>query len=1573
MDYSRLRQILLPFLLSGSMVSAAVFEENFQAYPDFSPVMEHWMYRGVAGEVIGGAYLFTGVNQKSSEYWDVNPEDAQMLVRAFPAGSAVAVTARFTAMPHKFKVFQPGKKTDQRGGLLIHSRPFQRKTPFPAEQPYLSLFLNKKADGTRSFELQYCGKPAIPLKSELAEQGTWKEGTEYRLELVLKGDSAEGTVWEGDRILWRKTLRSPEFRTIFRKAYPGFRNYRMTGKLSYFKADNLNSEEKKNAVQSLAVPEVWKTADGKTVRFQIGKKVDLAKLFAGRSGEKVVTLRAAGSVASPGEYALKGNADWFWKIVCNGKTVADFMRQGNGKGGHVVILPLEKGDYQLELTVKAGSSGWVFAFEQPSAEEIRQQILRKHTYGSDVLVWNLDRLIDDFSNLKRHGLSLLDVERDVLALRSSIPADLEAAEIRKYDPLLDRAYGRVYDAYRCLELEDSISELREFNPAIAELPALEKCAADLRKLVASGSSVESAAQKAQNLLDAARKRMNGFAEGVTKGGSFGRFGWVTSSFLGDYSSGDGLLANQVLSTGAIARQYVFSPANPKLYWQIPFRFEGARDSAVEKRLKNLPVTGPNAAVEFGYDPTQFYSGSTPEAVKVNAVSWTRKQFTCADAFTADMNLLSPSLLLESAHREFVLSDSPTGAFTNIAWRSGTKEILSLPVKEDGVLYDRGRDGELASNWIVLWNGNSAEQDLTGHRGSVPVQVIFQRRPRSIVRKNHEIRIQFDRGGAVWLNTLYGAPLQATGNWRGNLPFACAGAADFAARAALAQPIDCREFYRYDAEKNTVTILNKYKFREFTENDWNLKPLKIALLPPVLSLMADRGFDVLLPENLRNLNYPTIYGPLYGVEGSEISYTLPVPYVPQYSIARNPEANAEDVALLVRHGMDNLEGAKFRLFDERLSRSWHSVNFPAGEATKVWQYFSPEYQAYLKGLFRYLTEISPGYRTNRVWRSLTEPYSGKKYYYSFSIGADYPGDVGVFGDRGYGVGLHLHALELWTSLTGNNDLLKSLWRDNAPLATPDAIRDGKFLTVDKMLGYVKNVHDWAWMDDGSNDSGDNGPVVDCSQAPFAGHSAYFRMAKRVGNEREIAKGTYHLAKSQLALIARPAFLDYGRDHGLIGVDHVNVGFREFITPNSFSNQNMHASNERDVYVGSYASLFAYAGRDDGFDIFHPYAKYVWNDLRRFRDLCGQYFPNGDSDSFQMNAPLESSLLFRIFDGEPLSRIRKIYNNMNAKTIFYIRNQVEKNILPLLLTGGCPLLLTEWHPVPLPDFEFRPSAKKAIVRIPSVPGNYVLGALSSRNPSVVKINGKSGKWNYDSSTHRLQIPVPAGKDRVVEIFFDEIDPDRFTPFPLPEVKSRRPAVVAPDSLLDYRRASVTKKPVQAKVKPAIPEKLLSRFPFDGEPGKGNAGFGFHDWSKQNIPPRGGITGAYPGGGKPARTLEVCASQDNFSGFGSAFRKVPARTKKLIITGKVFRSADYKGNTPMIFLWLVTSDGKESPVFFRPPRAANGIWQEFRFECKGKDLPEKIQKFALNLTSQRTPEIPTVGGSVFYRDIQMFTAEK
>lgn len=1077
-------------LAGGTTLAAATYEERFDSYPDYSPMLENWMYRGVAGEVIGGAYLFTGVNQKSSEYWDVNPEDAQMLVRNFPAGPSVETVARFTAMPHRFNVFDPGKNSEQRCGLLIQSRKFLRRVRLPADQPYLSLFLKQSKDGKRSFELDYTGKPSIPLKAEQSLNGTWEPGREYELALSLSGDTVTGTVREGGRAIWRKTLRSSGFRTVFANAYPGVRNYRMTGKLSYFKADNLDSAPAKRVLHPLSVPEFWRNADGQTVQFRPGEKVDFRTVF---SGKKKVVLFAEISVPESGDYVLKGNADWFWKLDCNWSTAGDFMKTGNGKSGHVVIVPLKKGKNRLELTVQAGSSGWSFAFSAPSPEELRTCVIRDYTYGSDVLLWNLDRLTDDLVNLRRRNVALPEVEREVQTLRSSLPADLSAKEIRKYDPLLDRAYGRVYDAYRYLELIDALSELRASGISVPELVELERLAAGLKKQLLSGKNIEENARKAQSLLDSAYSRMNGIAEGVTRGGSFGRFGWVTSASLGDYSSGDGLLSNQVLSDGAIARQYVFSPENPKLYWQIRFRFEGERDPATAKRLAALPVTGPNSSVEFGYDPTQFYSGSTPGNVKVNAISWTRKQFTCGDSFTADMNLLSPALLLESAHRRFVLSDSPTGAFTNIGWLNGKREVRSETIAGNGVVYDRERDGELGSNWIVLWNSANAEQDLAGHRGGIPLQVIFQRKPRTIIRKDGKLKIQFDRNGAVWLNTLYGAPLQATGNWLGKLPFTAVETAESFGRSALAQPEECREFYRYDKSRKTVEIINRYKFREFAENDWGIKPLKLALLPPVLSLMADRGFDAVLPDDLRNLNYPTVYGPLYGVEGAEIAYTLPVPDIPQYSIARNAEGDPKDVERVRRHGMDDMEGAKFRLYDERLSRAWHSVSFPGGEAAKIWHYWSPVYQQYLNGMFRYMMKEFAGYRTNRVWRSLTEPYSGRKYFYSFSIGADYPGDVGVFGDRGYGVGLHLNALELYSSMTGDTGRLKALWRDDSPLAPPDAVRDGRYLTVDKMLGYVKNVHDWAWMDDGSNDSGDNGPVVDCSQAPFAGHCAYFRMA------------------------------------------------------------------------------------------------------------------------------------------------------------------------------------------------------------------------------------------------------------------------------------------------------------------------------------------------------------------------------------------------------------------------------------------------------------------------------------------------
>ena len=149
-----------------------------------------------------------------------------------------------------------------------------------------------------------------------------------------------------------------------------------------------------------------------------------------------------------------------------------------------------------------------------------------------------------------------------------------------------------------------------------------------------------------------------------------------------------------------------------------------------------------------------------------------------------------------------------------------------------------------------------------------------------------------------------------------------------------------------------------------------------------------------------------------------------------------------------------------------------------------------------------------------------------------------------------------------------------------------------------------------MDDGSNDAGDNGPVVDCSQSTFGGHGALLRMAKAAGTPDDVAKASYFLAKGQLSLIGRTAFKDYGHENGLLGVDSINVGFREFITPDSYANSPMVVKSERQEYDGSYDSVLCYAFHDM-YETYYSYGRYIWNDLRDYERIRQLYFPNSDT--------------------------------------------------------------------------------------------------------------------------------------------------------------------------------------------------------------------------------------------------------------------------------------------------------------------------------------------------------------------------
>ena len=119
--------------------------------------------------------------------------------------------------------------------------------------------------------------------------------------------------------------------------------------------------------------------------------------------------------------------------------------------------------------------------------------------------------------------------------------------------------------------------------------------------IALAAEAETVSASARQVLDRMTPDFDRFREGVSFGRNFGRFGWLTGDKVSSYSSGDGLLANRVLSSGGLLRQYVTSPDGKKP-WRLDFRFTGTPDPATAERLNALPTVGENAEVEFGYDP-----------------------------------------------------------------------------------------------------------------------------------------------------------------------------------------------------------------------------------------------------------------------------------------------------------------------------------------------------------------------------------------------------------------------------------------------------------------------------------------------------------------------------------------------------------------------------------------------------------------------------------------------------------------------------------------------------------------------------------------------------------------------------------------------------------------------------------------------------------------------------------------------------------------------------------------------------------------------------------------------------------
>lgn len=1362
------------------------FNDDFSGYRPYADGRSRWDWRYVFGHIVNNGLEFNSLLYPSHES-EGQPQNAVAMAN-------MVVSGVIDVSPGKIKLENPWKPIKTRyvgiGALLrgIDNNIMKRNDGF-------RLLLDEDVNtGKRSFDLtwQSSGTAGDLITSYSRE--SWSPGRSFRLFLEVSGSVVAGTVCDvSGRVIWRKLLRNPKPGEYYPAIVGKGLDCRFTGFSVKGNTDSAPRLDLKLPIKWVVFPGI----DPKKV--QISKLTGIPKSLPGKNGMvKGISALMRNNTIDIGKltghilakepalllaelhsprkgYVQTGTAaDWWMDWSVNGKSVFNTIKHGNVKtdfspGAFVFKLPVKEGNNLLAVKVLSGIDGWKFVCGKPPAYSL-------YSFEQKKSLWEIDSLLYDLSNLKRRGITLpAGAEQQLNKLKAELEtrsfSDIEKAA-------LTRIYREVYLGYQCSQLHSMIkkvSAVAEFKrlpaPGLADMEQKYKEACEA---VAAGdfTKVQTIMTQTSDIVTAAWNKLdrNGMVRSRADGA--GRFGWITGAESG-WDIGDGLLANLVTATG-LTREFVFATDNAKKLWKISYSFSGKPSSALRKEFARPSLTPKiREDVMIGNDPYKVYAGGTPEDVNVLDINWVYKKFSYANRYLVSMSLVSPVLLLESPYSQFVLNDGKASGYDHctipLEQRTVNRKFAS-----EGVIYDSARDGRLQENWILLWSERDGLRDFADHTGSLPVQVIFQHHPLRITRAGNSIRIDFaGAASALWLNTPFGARIQTCSQWRGTAPEAALTQCRFWAQAALAYPVGCQEFYQY-ADNGEIKVTNVFQYREFP-NDWNIKPVKVATIPPLLAFAVTAlKYASKVDGELIDLHYPTLCGPLMGLRSGRVSYTLQVPETQRMGLPRNLAAHQENVKLL------NLMVRLF-IHDQRLfigSKSFHLImgRNPNCQSESLVDYV-PQTQAwpYLpENMRKYFMDIAPGEmlhsldRGDWVWRETIEPYTGRKSFYSHSIRRKHKDEIGVMGDRNFGIGTYLLALDDMAAYSGSWDIIRRYWKDPSPLAPDEAISDGKMIKINNMLTYFNNFHDWAWMDTAANDTGGNGPVVDCAQATHGGYAALRRMAGVVGSDEDRLKYSYLLAKSTISLVSRLPFGKYALANGIMGKDDYIAGFRESSKSSGrdhFANS-LICSAKEDCYYSTYLTSLFYA-YNDYWDLFFPDFRYILPELQHYEKMMTE---RNQKTHYAEGMRYLQLLLTGTSGAAIIERIKKdrmvtkIMSNSPPAWCFPLKLKQWIFSLVPAISAGCPLTIGRWEPMLFPDSTFDAAKKTVTIAIRNAPENYRLDCLSTFKPKSVKVNGqKSAAWSYDAENNNLTIKLPKG-DSKLEVLYEKILFDRFEPIPI-----------------------------------------------------------------------------------------------------------------------------------------------------------------------------------------------------------------
>jgi len=227
---------------------------------------------------------------------------------------------------------------------------------------------------------------------------------------------------------------------------------------------------------------------------------------------------------------------------------------------------------------------------------------------------------------------------------------------------------------------------------------------------------------------------------------------------------------------------------------------------------------------------------------------------------------------------------------------GLAYLSSEGVKTAGKQTVAGK--ELAAGWLLVWFGEEYHPNITAGRRDAgtgalrryigarletrwtptPALVSLQHRPNEITLDDAGLSITFpESAGSVVIWPLYGlqkVDVRSIRNWGEGIPQGVVKRAKLLDRVARAWPNRADEKWTFDDATGDLRITCAYEYTTIAD-DWNTKPLKLALLPPTVALAAWGQTPIRIDGKLTDLDYPVALGRIAGVaDADSITATLP---------------------------------------------------------------------------------------------------------------------------------------------------------------------------------------------------------------------------------------------------------------------------------------------------------------------------------------------------------------------------------------------------------------------------------------------------------------------------------------------------------------------------------------------------------------------------------------------------------------------------------------------------------------------------------------------------------------------------